>query len=230
MHLQPNMPKSLRLLWRTTAGLVACLLVAGQLSAQTATAAGRETTAASVANYALSADMPVDPEVLVGALPNGLRFYIRPNPKPAREVELRLVVKAGSVLEDDDQRGLAHFVEHMQFQGSKHFPGQSIAAFLSSIGVGIGEDANAQTSFDDTQYILRVPADRAGILDMALTVLEDWAGARSSSPRPSSASAPSSSPNGDATSAPANGPPRSCAARSWRDRVTRTEPRLGSRR
>jgi len=171
------MPKSLRFLGRTTAGLMVCLLVAaGQLSAQTATATGRETTAASVANYALTVDMPVDPEVLVGGLPNGLRYYIRPNPKPAREIEIRLVVKAGSVLEDDDQRGLAHFVEHMQFQGSKHFPGQSIAGFLSSIGVGIGEDANAQTSFDDTQYSLRVPADRPGILDMALTVLEDWAG------------------------------------------------------
>ena len=171
------MLKSSRLPWRTTAALVACLLVAaGQLSAQTATATGRETTAASVANYALSADMPVDPEVLVGGLPNGLRYYIRPNPKPAREVELRLVVKAGSVLEDDDQRGLAHFVEHMQFQGSKHFPGQSIHAFLSSLGLSIGEDANAETGFDDTQYTLRVPSDRAGILDMALTVLEDWAG------------------------------------------------------
>src|SRR5262245_1005721 len=100
--------------WRAS-GLALCLLVAaGQPSfAQTATAIGRETTAASVAKYALSADMPVDPEVLIGALPNGLRFYIRPNPKPARQAELRLVVKAGSVLEDDDQRGLAHFVEHM---------------------------------------------------------------------------------------------------------------------
>jgi hypothetical protein len=71
---------SQRVLWRTTAGLMACLLVAGQLSAQTATAAGRETTAASVANYALSVDKPVDPEVLVGGLPNGLRYYIRQNP------------------------------------------------------------------------------------------------------------------------------------------------------
>ena len=168
---------SLRLLWRATAGLIVSLLVAaGQLSAQTATTTSRETTAASVAKYALSGDMPVDPEVLVGGLPNGLRFYIRPNPRPARQVELRLVVKAGSVLEDDDQRGLAHFVEHMQFQGSKHFPGQSLTAFLSSLGLGIGEDANAETSFDDTQYTLRVPSDRAGVLDTALTVLEDWAG------------------------------------------------------
>ena len=83
---------------------------------------GRETTAASVAGYALSQQMPVDPEVLVGALANGLRYYVRPNGKPARQAELRLVVKAGSVLEDDDQRGLAHFVEHMQFEGTRALP------------------------------------------------------------------------------------------------------------
>src|SRR4051794_21580644 len=77
------------------------------VSAQTP-ASGHETSAASVASYALADAMPVDPEVLVGALPNGLRFYVRPNVKPAHQAELRLVVKAGSVLEDDDQRGLAH--------------------------------------------------------------------------------------------------------------------------
>ena len=173
------MAKSFRTPWRATVGLVLSLLVAGQPSyaqTATATATGRETTAASVASYSLSVDMPVDPEVLIGGLPNGLRFYVRPNPRPARQAELRLVVKAGSVLEDDDQRGLAHFVEHMQFQGSRHFPGQSIDAFLSSLGLSIGGDANAETSFDDTQYTLRVPTDRPGILDQALTVLEDWAG------------------------------------------------------
>src|SRR5262245_42884032 len=111
---------------RATTRLLICLLVAATVRSPSAqVAGGRETTAASVAGYPLSADMPVDPEVLVGALPNGLRYYIRPNPRPAREAELRLVVKAGSVLEDDDQRGLAHFVEHMQFQGSRHFPGQT---------------------------------------------------------------------------------------------------------
>src|SRR5262245_55096992 len=109
--------------------LVLALLGGASLaSAQTTT--GRETTAESVTRYALSQKMPVDPEVLVGGLPNGLRFYVRPNSKPAREVELRLVVKAGSVLEDDDQRGLAHFVEHMQFEGSRHFPGNGIDEFL----------------------------------------------------------------------------------------------------
>src|SRR4051812_3974 len=171
------MLKFVRTPLRVTTCLLACLFVAGVAespSAQTST--GRETTAASVAAYPLTADMPVDPEVLIGGLPNGLRFYIRPNPRPARQAELRLVVRAGSVLEDDDQRGLAHFVEHMQFQGSSHFPGQSIDKFLASIGLSIGSDANAVTSFDDTQYTLRVPTDRSGILDTALTVLEDWAG------------------------------------------------------
>ena len=173
------MPMSIafRPLRRATTRLVICLLVAtavGSPSAQIVS--GRETTAASVAGYALSVDMPVDPEVLVGGLPNGLRFYIRPNPRPARQAELRLVVKAGSVLEDDDQRGLAHFVEHMQFQGSRHFPDKTIDNFLASIGLSIGSDANAVTSFDETQYSLRVPTDRADILDKALTVLEDWAG------------------------------------------------------
>jgi zinc protease len=137
---------------------------------------GRETSAASVAAYSLTAPMPVDPEVLVGALPNGLRFYVRPNGKPARRAELRLVVKAGSVLEDDDQRGLAHFVEHMQFEGTRHFPGQGINEFLGALGLSLGADANAATGFDETQYTLRVPTDVPNVLDRALTVLEDWAG------------------------------------------------------
>src|SRR5262245_4780477 len=96
---------------------------------------GRETTAASVANYALSQQMPVDPEVTFGTLPNGLRYYVRANGKPAHQVELRLVVRAGSVLEDDDQLGVAHFVEHMQFEGTTHFPKQGIIQFLSSMGL-----------------------------------------------------------------------------------------------
>jgi len=157
-----------------------CTLLAGLLAAapnvSAQTPGGRETTAASVASYPLSGSMPIDPEVVVGTLPNGLRYYVRPNGKPAKRAELRLVVKAGSVLEDDDQQGLAHFVEHMQFEGTKHFPGQSISDFLSSLGMSIGADANAATSYDDTQYTLRVPTGVPGVLDRALLVLEDWAG------------------------------------------------------
>ena len=96
--------------------------------------AGRETTAESVARYALSQQMPVDPEVTVGTLPNGLKYYVRPNAKPAKRAELRLVVKAGSVLEDNDQLGLAHFVEHMNFEGTKNFPKASLNQFLASLG------------------------------------------------------------------------------------------------
>jgi len=161
-----------------THGVVAVLLAfaLSHVSAQAQAPTGRETSAESVASYALSDGMPVDPEVLVGGLPNGLRFYVRPNGKPARQAELRLVVKAGSVLEDEDQRGLAHFVEHMQFEGSRHFPDRSLTDFLGSLGLSIGADANAETSFDDTQYTLRVPTDSPGALDAALTVLEDFAG------------------------------------------------------
>ncbi|MCC7240764.1 MAG: insulinase family protein, partial [Acidobacteria bacterium] len=165
---------------RNAFGVLAVLLAVAvpyaEAQAQAQIPTGRETSAASVASYDLSDGMPVDPEVLVGALPNGLRFYVRRNAKPARQAELRLVVKAGSVLEDEDQRGLAHFVEHMQFEGSRHFPERSINDFLGSLGLSIGADANAVTSFDDTQYTLRVPTDVPGVLDAALTVLEDWAG------------------------------------------------------
>ena len=211
---------------RMTTCLLVCVFVAAVAESPTAQiASGRDTTAASVAAYPLSADMPVDPEVLIGGLPNGVRFYIRPNPRPARQAELRLVVKAGSVLEDDDQRGLAHFVEHMQFQGSRHFPGQSIDNFLSSIGLSIGSDANAVTSFDDTQYTLRVPTDRPGVLDTALTVLEDWAGGALFDDARSSGSARSCSRSGAAISAPTNVPPTSCGRCSSRARGTRTDRR-----
>ncbi len=157
-----------------SAVVVAVLFTAPSLRGQ-AQPSGRETSAASVAQYALSQQMPVDPEAVVGTLPNGMRYYVRPNGKPARRAELRLVVKAGSVLEDNDQRGLAHFVEHMEFEGTEHFPGQAITDFLGDLGLSIGADANAATSYDDTQYTLRIPTDAPGTLDRALLILEDWA-------------------------------------------------------
>jgi len=165
-----------------------CSVVAALLAAAWTTAAGqgtppgRETSAESVGSYALSQQMPVDPEVTVGTLPNGLRYYVRANARPARRAELRLVIKAGSVLEDDDQQGLAHFVEHMLFEGTRNFPQQGISEFLATLGVGIGPDANAQTSYDDTQYLLRVPTDVPGVLNRAMLVLEDWAQAATFDP------------------------------------------------
>src|SRR6201993_233040 len=154
---------------------LAFLAIAAVASAAQAPSDLQDTSAASVASYALSRSMPVDPDLLVGTLPNGLRYYVRANGKPAHRAELRLVVKAGSVLEDDDQQGLAHFLEHMEFEGTRHFPQQGIVDFLSSLGLGIGPDANAETSYDDTQYTLRIPTDRPNVLDRALLVLEDWA-------------------------------------------------------
>ncbi len=118
--------------------------------------------------------IPTNPEIKVGKLPNGLTYYIRHNKKPENKVELRLVVNTGSVLEDDDQQGLAHFMEHMNFNGLKNFPGNEIVHYLQSIGVAFGNDLNAFTSFDETVYILPVPSDQPGKLDSAFMILADW--------------------------------------------------------
>src|SRR6186997_1977350 len=123
----------------------------------------------------LTQPMPVDPQITMGKFPNGLRYYIRTNKKPEHRAELRLVVNAGSILEDNDQLGLAHFVEHMAFNGTKHFPKQDIAAFMQSIGMRFGPSVNAVTSFDETVYALQVPTDKLEILDRAFLILSDWA-------------------------------------------------------
>ena len=123
----------------------------------------------------LTQPMPVDPEIVMGKFPNGLRYYIRPNKKPEKRAELRLVVKAGAVLEDDDQRGLAHFVEHMAFNGTKNFPKHELISFIESLGMRFGADINAYTSFDETVYMLTVPTDKPEAMDRAFQVLEDWA-------------------------------------------------------
>lgn len=119
--------------------------------------------------------IPPDPQVRIGTLDNGLRYYVRRNGRPENRAELRLVVNAGSVLEDDDQRGLAHFVEHMAFNGTEHFPKLEIVAFMESIGMRFGPSVNAFTSFDETVYMLQVPTDDEAVVDRALLILEDWA-------------------------------------------------------
>ncbi|HET9371602.1 MAG TPA: insulinase family protein, partial [Vicinamibacterales bacterium] len=123
----------------------------------------------------LSASLPTDPAVTSGTYANGLRYYVRANPAPKNRAELRLVVNAGSILEEDDQRGVAHFVEHMAFNGTAHFPKQAIAQFLESIGMRFGPNINATTTFDETTYSLQVPVDRPEVLDRALLIMEDWA-------------------------------------------------------
>ena len=123
----------------------------------------------------LDAPIPVGPQVKVGKLPNGLTYYIQKNGRPERRLELRLVVKAGSIQEDDDQQGLAHFVEHMAFNGSARFKKHELVDYLQSIGIKFGADLNAYTSFDETVYILPIPTDRPEHLSKAFQVLEDWA-------------------------------------------------------
>jgi zinc protease len=122
----------------------------------------------------LAAPLPVDPAVTVGVLPNGLRYYIRVNHKPEKRAELRLVVNAGSVLEDSTQRGLAHMVEHMAFSGTTHFKKQALVDYLESTGVRFGADLNASTSFDETIYELTVPTDSAKLFDQGFQILADW--------------------------------------------------------
>lgn len=123
----------------------------------------------------LTEKLPVDPTVKVGKLPNGLTYYIRQNKMPEKKVELRLAVNAGSVLEKDDQRGLAHFMEHMGFNGSKNFPKNELVDFLQKSGIKFGADLNAYTSFDETVYILPIPTEDSSMIDKGFTVLEDWA-------------------------------------------------------
>src|ERR1043165_560134 len=117
----------------------------------------------------LTQAIPVEPQITIGKLANGLQYYVRANRKPEKRAELRLVVKAGSVLEDDDQQGLAHFVEHMAFNGTAHFPKNEIVKFIESLGMRFGADLNAYTSFDETVYMLTVPPDKAEVLDKALS-------------------------------------------------------------
>ncbi|MDX2191806.1 MAG: insulinase family protein [Gemmatimonadales bacterium] len=120
--------------------------------------------------------LPFDPAVVRGTLPNGLRYYLRRNSLPEQRVDLRLVVNAGSVLEDEDQRGLAHFVEHMAFNGTRRYAKNDLVKFLESVGVRFGADLNAYTSFDETVFYFPVPTDRPGLLEKGFEVLEDWAG------------------------------------------------------
>src|SRR5215510_12807383 len=101
----------------------------------------------SFAQYNLTDPVPVNPNVKVGKLPNGLTYYIQKNAKPEKKMELRLVVNTGSILEDNDQRGLAHFMEHMNFNGSKHFPKNEVVDYLQKVGVKFGADLNAYTGF-----------------------------------------------------------------------------------
>jgi zinc protease len=117
----------------------------------------------------------IDPNTTYGRLDNGLTYYIRPNHWPENRAELRLVVRVGSIVEDPDQQGLAHFVEHMAFNGTKNFKKQELVNYLESIGVKFGPHLNAYTSFDETVYMLQVPTDSTKQLQTGIQILEEWA-------------------------------------------------------
>jgi zinc protease len=119
--------------------------------------------------------IPFDPSVKTGKLKNGLTYYIKKNAKPENKVDLRLIVNAGSILEDDKQLGLAHFMEHMNFNGTKRFPKNKLVDYLQSIGVKFGQHLNAYTSFDETVYFLPIPSDSPEKLENGFNIIEDWA-------------------------------------------------------
>ena len=123
-----------------------------------------------------NAPLPLDPAIRKGTLPNGLTFYIRRNSEPDDRAMMRLAVKAGSIDEADDQRGLAHVLEHMAFNGSTHFPPGELVKYLESIGAQFGPHVNAYTSFDETVYMLSVPTDREGTMTRAFEAMSDFAG------------------------------------------------------
>ena len=119
--------------------------------------------------------VPVDENVRIGHLDNGLTYYIRHNELPKQRAEFHIAQAVGAILEEDDQNGLAHFLEHMCFNGTEHFPGKGIINYFESIGVSFGYNINAYTSLDQTVYRLsEVPTYREGIIDSALLVMHDW--------------------------------------------------------
>ncbi|MEO7156852.1 MAG: pitrilysin family protein, partial [Vicinamibacterales bacterium] len=146
------------------------------LAVPSAQTAAPPTQAAISPELALTRTLPIDPAVRTGTLPNGITYFIRQNARPANRVSMRLAVNAGAIQEDADQRGLAHFIEHMAFNGTEHFKPGELVSFLESIGARFGPHVNASTSFDETIYMLEIPTDRPGYVDRGMTVLQDFAG------------------------------------------------------
>jgi zinc protease len=173
----PSSSKGRAMIVRKRAPFV-LLLVAAAFALSLTTAAQQRPTLPATGPWMtvpLSAPVPVDPRITVGYLPNGLRYYIRVNPRPYRRAELRLVVNVGSVVEDPDQVGLAHVLEHMAFNGSEHFAKQDLINFMASIGMRLGPGVNADTSFDETVYKLHVPTETAEAVSKAFLFFADLA-------------------------------------------------------
>jgi len=139
-------------------------------------AAGAVADSAMEEKTNIATKIPTDNRLIQGKLDNGMHYYIQKNVKPEKRAELRLAVNAGSILEDEDQRGLAHFVEHMAFNGTENFKKSELVDYLESVGTRFGPDLNAYTSFDETVYMLQVRTDSAALFDKGMLILKDWAG------------------------------------------------------
>lgn len=159
---------------RVRVALVSGLLAAAFAATAGAQALPMEQLPREAFTIALDAKLPVDPETTVGKLDNGITYFVRENHEPKNRAELRLVVNTGSLMEDDNQLGLAHVLEHMAFNGTEHFPKQDIVRFVESTGMKFGADLNASTGFDETIYMLQMPTDDPKYVDTGLQIMEDW--------------------------------------------------------
>ncbi|WAC41923.1 M16 family metallopeptidase [Pedobacter sp. SL55] len=136
----------------------------------------KATTVKTTAKPSASQALPTDPNVKIGKLPNGLVYYIRKNVEPKNRAELYLGNKIGSLMENEEQLGLAHFTEHMAFNGTKDFPKNEIISYLQKAGVRFGADLNAYTGFNQTVYQLPIPTDSAEVFKTGFKILANWAG------------------------------------------------------
>lgn len=155
--------------------LAFAFLVSTLFCSAQATPKHTENLGAVADTLSFSTPLPFDDGVKVGTLPNGFQYFIRKNIEPKNRVTMYLAVKVGSVLEKESQLGLAHFLEHMNFNGLKHFPKNELVNYLQKVGVSFGSDLNAYTGFDETVYQLPIPSDDPEILKNGLQVMRDWA-------------------------------------------------------
>src|SRR6478736_7610615 len=160
----------------TTLLLSSAVIYAGDVRAQ----AGAASAAAPA--FAPADKIPFDSLVTTGTLPNGLTYYIRRNGRPEQRVAMQLAVKAGSIDEENDQQGLAHFLEHMAFNGTRHFKAGELIATLESTGARMGPHVNAYTAFDETVYMFELPTNREGIVEKGLQALADFGGGMTLAP------------------------------------------------
>ena len=154
--------------------LTACFLLTACTTASGNSITGNSLTEKSTI-YIEENPLNMDPQIVSGKLDNGMNYYIQQNKVPYNRISLRLVVKVGSLAEEDNEKGLAHFVEHMCFNGTEHFEKNSLIDYAESIGMDFGAEINAYTSFEETVYMFEIPADKGEFLEQALLILHGLA-------------------------------------------------------